>query len=181
MAAHCSTSARSLSTCLPYRTLFKEPGTGIDFQFAGAMDYAPMTVRKSAFLDIGGIDEGAGEPGQCGIISDWDMSGRMWLAGWQMGYTWIAMQGDGVTGGWGWLAVHLGWCCTSLRRCLLPGTVGMVQQTRCCGAAVLRCCGAAVLRCCGAAVLRCCGAASLRSEELCLRSARVTAAEGHRH
>jgi hypothetical protein len=93
-----------------YRTFFKDPVSGLDFQFAGAMDFAPMTMRRSAYLDIGGIDEGMGEPGQCAIMSDWELSSRMWLAGWQMGYTWLSMQGDGATGGWGWLAFeHVIW------------------------------------------------------------------------
>ncbi len=78
-----------------------DPALNISFQFAGALDFAPMTVRRSAYLEIGGIDEGMGEPGQCGIMSDWEMSSRMWLAGWQMGYMWIGMRADGEQGGSG--------------------------------------------------------------------------------
>ncbi len=65
----------------------------------GASDYAPFSFRKAAYLDIGGIDEGMGEPGQCGILSDWEISSRMWLAGWQLGYSYIFMKLDGGTGG----------------------------------------------------------------------------------
>jgi hypothetical protein len=51
----------------------------------GVADYAPYSFRRAAFLDIGGLDEGASEPGQCGIISDWEVGpagagrgGRSW-------------------------------------------------------------------------------------------------------
>lgn len=92
----------------------------------GASDYAPYSFRRAAYLDIGGIDESAGEPGQCGILSDWEISSRVWLAGWQLGYTYIFTRLDGGIGG----------------RLLCAGAVV------CCGVV---CCGVA-LRC--AAVLQ---------------------------
>lgn len=35
------------------------------------IDMAPMAVRRSAMLAIGGMDESMSEPGECGIIADW--------------------------------------------------------------------------------------------------------------
>ena len=40
--------------------------------------------RKSALKYIGGIDETLSEPGECGIWGDWELSTRMWLAGFQV-------------------------------------------------------------------------------------------------
>jgi GT2 family glycosyltransferase len=42
--------------------------------------------RRSAWLDIGGIDEGMMGKGECAIWSDYDISMRLWLAGYQIGY-----------------------------------------------------------------------------------------------
>jgi hypothetical protein len=55
-------------------TFFKDPDLNVDFQFVGAADFAPYSFRRSAFMEIGGLDEGSSEPGQCGIISDWEVS-----------------------------------------------------------------------------------------------------------
>ena len=46
------------------------------------MDMAPLALRRTALLQVGGFDETLSEPGMCGIISDWDLSQRMWVAGW---------------------------------------------------------------------------------------------------
>ena len=53
-------------------------------QFVFAVDYAPVAVRKAAFQHVGGVDEGTSEPGECGIIGDWELSTRMWASGWQV-------------------------------------------------------------------------------------------------
>ncbi len=66
----------------------------------GVADYAPYTFRRTTFMDIGGLDEGASEPGQCGIISDWEVSTRVWLAGWQVGYMHVPVSQDSAQGGW---------------------------------------------------------------------------------
>lgn len=97
------------------RTNFREPTLDIPFQFVGVADYAPYTFRRTTFMDIGGLDEGASEPGQCGIISDWEVSTRVWLAGWQVGYMHVPVSQDSAQGGWRQLvcnAVQRGtvWC-----------------------------------------------------------------------
>ncbi|KAG2489110.1 hypothetical protein HYH03_012336 [Edaphochlamys debaryana] len=55
-------------------------------QFVSIIDYAPIAVRRSAFLHIGGIDANMAESGACGVHSDYDFTMRMWLAGWQVSY-----------------------------------------------------------------------------------------------
>jgi hypothetical protein len=64
---------RGLATFFPRRTFFKDPELNVDFQFVGVADFAPFSFRRAAFMDIGGMDEGASEPGMCGIISDWEV------------------------------------------------------------------------------------------------------------
>lgn len=36
-------------------------------QFVLAVDFAPLAVRRTAFQQVGGLDEGLGEAGECGI------------------------------------------------------------------------------------------------------------------
>lgn len=60
---------------------FLDPETGVKFQFALRADMAPIAFRKSAFLHLGGFDETLSEAGECGIGSDWDITHRMWVAG----------------------------------------------------------------------------------------------------
>lgn len=38
------------------------------------------------------FDEGLADPGECGILQDWELSTRMWLKGWQVGLVRNAMQ-----------------------------------------------------------------------------------------
>ncbi|KAG2429410.1 hypothetical protein HYH02_014065 [Chlamydomonas schloesseri] len=55
-------------------------------QFVSIIDYAPIAVRRSSFLAVGGIDENMSEAGACGVHSDYDLTLRMWMAGWQVAY-----------------------------------------------------------------------------------------------
>lgn len=48
------------------------------------VDYAPMAIRRSALQNVGWLDETLADPGECGIWSDWEISTRLWLAGWQV-------------------------------------------------------------------------------------------------
>ena len=43
-------------------------------------------MRAAALREIGGIDEGLAVPGECGIFTDYELSLRFWLAGWQVGH-----------------------------------------------------------------------------------------------
>lgn len=79
---------RDFQQTRPVRSWFANPALGgAEMMWVPVADWAPMAVRRSALLDIGGIDEGLSEPGECGIVSDADLSYRMWLAGWQV--TWM--------------------------------------------------------------------------------------------
>eukprot|EP00195_Chlamydomonas_chlamydogama_P001199 CAMPEP_0202922730 /NCGR_PEP_ID=MMETSP1392-20130828/78076_1 /ASSEMBLY_ACC=CAM_ASM_000868 /TAXON_ID=225041 /ORGANISM="Chlamydomonas chlamydogama, Strain SAG 11-48b" /LENGTH=357 /DNA_ID=CAMNT_0049616373 /DNA_START=208 /DNA_END=1281 /DNA_ORIENTATION=+ len=79
---------------------FKDPATGIKAHWVQRVDMAPMIVRRSAYLYIGGMDETLSEPGMCGIVSDWDICHRMWTAGWSvMAASPLLMQGDGHESG----------------------------------------------------------------------------------
>lgn len=42
------------------------------------------SLRRSAWQHVGGIDETMSEPGECGIMSDFELCTRMWLAGYQV-------------------------------------------------------------------------------------------------
>ena len=81
---------------------FKDPKLpgDIPLMFVEKVDMAPLAVRRSAYLHIGGMDETMTEPGECGILTDWDLSLRMWVAGWHvMTTTQVVMTHDGQPGG----------------------------------------------------------------------------------
>ncbi|EFJ48071.1 hypothetical protein VOLCADRAFT_91271 [Volvox carteri f. nagariensis] len=65
---------------------FSDPSTGNFFTFPLQVDYAPMALRRAALLHVGGVDEGMSDVGECGIVSDWELSIRMWTAGWHVGF-----------------------------------------------------------------------------------------------
>ncbi len=48
---------------------------GVDMQFCALVDTAPLVVRRSVFLELGGLDEGLSEPGECG---EWTAAGVGW-------------------------------------------------------------------------------------------------------
>ncbi|GLC55625.1 hypothetical protein PLESTB_001008200 [Pleodorina starrii] len=73
--------------------LFSDSGTGNFFTFPLQVDYAPMALRRSALLNVGGVDEGMSDVGECGIMSDWELSIRMWAAGWQVGFMPLVSRG----------------------------------------------------------------------------------------
>ena len=54
----------------------------LPMQFIGCVDIGPLVARRSAFIDVGGFDEGISPPGFPGIGLDFDISIRMWLRGW---------------------------------------------------------------------------------------------------
>ncbi|KAG1674950.1 hypothetical protein FOA52_014744 [Chlamydomonas sp. UWO 241] len=69
------------------RTMFfKDPLTGIPFNFVQLVDFGPLAFRRSAYRGVGGLDEGMSEAGMCGIYSDFEICVRLWAAGWQVGY-----------------------------------------------------------------------------------------------
>ncbi|GIL60741.1 hypothetical protein Vafri_15268 [Volvox africanus] len=86
----------------PDTFMFSDPGTGNFFTFPLQVDYAPVALRRAALLSVGGVDEGMSDRGECGIMSDWELSVRFWTAGWQVGYMPLVMRGrvnneDGTT------------------------------------------------------------------------------------
>ena len=66
-----------------YGVLHQDPAHGLPFEFVSVADYAPYAVRREAYLEVGGMDEGVVEPGECGIMTDYELSLRFWMAGWQ--------------------------------------------------------------------------------------------------
>ena len=56
-------------------------------------DLAPFAFRSDAYLEVGGLDEGLAEPGECAIGQDYELSTRLWLSGWQVGR--LAGRGGG--------------------------------------------------------------------------------------
>ena len=59
---------------------------GMPFQFVTVADYSPFAVRASALAVVGGMDEGMAAPGECGILADYDLCMRLWMAGWQVAH-----------------------------------------------------------------------------------------------
>lgn len=65
---------------------FLDKGTGLPFHFVMNVDFGPLVLSRRAFLDIGGLDEATSDRGECGITSDWELSYRLWAAGYHVGY-----------------------------------------------------------------------------------------------
>jgi len=65
---------------------FRDPSTNISMQFVQLVDFAPLAVRRTAFHHVGGLDEGLSDPGRCGVYSDFELSYRLWRAGWQVAF-----------------------------------------------------------------------------------------------
>ncbi|GFR46798.1 hypothetical protein Agub_g8430 [Astrephomene gubernaculifera] len=71
---------------------------GVSWTYAHLVDFAPMAVRASTYHALGGLEEGWTRPGDCGISGDWELCYRAWVAGWQVGYMFMAgLQGDRST------------------------------------------------------------------------------------
>lgn len=63
----------------------RDPVLDLPFNFVSVASFSPFSVRREAFLDVGGMDEAAADPGECGIQADWELSMRFWWGGWQVG------------------------------------------------------------------------------------------------
>lgn len=68
---------------------FKDGVSNIVFQFISLADFGPYAFRRTAYIDIGGLDEGMSEAGQCGIQSDFDVSMRLWAAEYLVGHIYL--------------------------------------------------------------------------------------------
>ena len=77
---------------------------GVPFQFVTVADFSPFAVRAAALAAVGGLDEGLASPGDCGIFTDYELSLRMWAAGWQVGH--MALRG-GMRAGEGVGGTHV--------------------------------------------------------------------------
>lgn len=78
--------------------VFEDPELKMPMEFVHVVDFAPVFVRRSVFLHVGGLDEDMTEPGMCAMWVDWDLSARLWTAGWQVVYQHSGMVGDGHPG-----------------------------------------------------------------------------------
>ncbi|CAI6001876.1 unnamed protein product [Closterium sp. NIES-65] len=80
-----------------------DPRTSLRGFFAGVVDFAPFVMRRDVFLELGGLDEGLSARGECGIITDWHFTYRIWFGGYQvMNVAWDPPEsgiGRGVEGG----------------------------------------------------------------------------------
>ncbi|GLI62809.1 hypothetical protein VaNZ11_005558 [Volvox africanus] len=76
-----------------------DSATGVKWTYAQTVDFAPMAIRASIYDAVGGLDEGTSRPGDCGIWGDWELSTRVWMDGWQVGYMFLeGRTGDGQPG-----------------------------------------------------------------------------------
>ena len=57
---------------------------GMRYQYVAVADFAPLVVRATAYADVGGCDEGGVPPGESGIHLDFELSLRLWAAGWHV-------------------------------------------------------------------------------------------------
>lgn len=62
-------------------TFGMDRATGESAAPAELVDVGPLAFRRSAWLNTGGLDEAWGPLGQTGVISDWQLVLRQWLAG----------------------------------------------------------------------------------------------------
>ncbi|GFR43729.1 hypothetical protein Agub_g4840, partial [Astrephomene gubernaculifera] len=77
---------------------FYDPATNNDMIFAFQVDLAPIAIRRSAFRLVGGLDEGMSDRGECGIWSDWELSIRLWVAGWRVAFMPLMRKTEGDPG-----------------------------------------------------------------------------------
>jgi hypothetical protein len=98
---------------------------GVPFQFVTVADFSPFAVRATALAVVGGMDEGMAAPGECGIVTDYELSLRMWTAGWHVAH--MALRG-GFRGGKGPGGTHrslsVGLKCWSKQMGLNYGVLG---------------------------------------------------------
>jgi hypothetical protein len=57
---------------------------GLQYQYVAVADFAPLALRATAYADVGGCDEGAVPSGESGILLDFELSLRLWAAGWHV-------------------------------------------------------------------------------------------------
>ena len=57
---------------------------GLRYQYVMVADFAPLVLRAAAYADVGGVDEGAAPPGESGIMLDFELTLRLWAAGWHV-------------------------------------------------------------------------------------------------
>eukprot|EP00873_Tetraselmis_striata_P028799 jgi/Tetstr1/449063/TSEL_036277.t1 len=62
-----------------------DPTTRIPFMFAYKVNAAPLIVRRSVLLELGGLHRELSCPGEAGIGFDFELSARMWAEGHQVG------------------------------------------------------------------------------------------------
>ena len=96
-------SAEGVGRRMPQHAIMYRHG-GVPFQFVTVADFSPFAVRASALAAVGGLDEGLAAPGECGIFTDYELSLRMWAAGWQVGH--MALRG-GMRAGEGVGGTHV--------------------------------------------------------------------------
>lgn len=82
---------------------YMDKDTGAIAQFVMLANFGPYALRRAAYVDVGGLDEGYTEPGQCGIFSDFDLSMRLWSAGYLVLHMYTPQshmfESDGEVGG----------------------------------------------------------------------------------
>ena len=75
---------------------------GLAYQHVHVTDFSPLVVRATAFADVGGCDEGLVPSGESGIVTDYELSYRMWAAGWHVTQMRApSLKGGGGVGGTG--------------------------------------------------------------------------------
>ena len=101
---------------------YSDPATGLEYQYVTVADFSPLVVRATAFADVGGCDEvrsptaaatskghktdaaraqGGAPSGESGIMMDYELSMRMWAAGWHVAQLRVPSLkgGGGLKGG----------------------------------------------------------------------------------
>ncbi|GLI65087.1 hypothetical protein VaNZ11_008523 [Volvox africanus] len=76
-----------------------DPRTNITWTYVHFTDFAPMAILASMFWELGGLEEGISQRGDCGIVGDWELCARAWVAGWQVAH--FHWDGRGAAGGGG--------------------------------------------------------------------------------
>ena len=71
----------------PEMVVYRDAGLNTSMQFVLLADFGPFAVRREAFMDVGGVDETFGNRGECAIYADFELTARMWSAGWEVAHS----------------------------------------------------------------------------------------------
>ncbi|CAI5466621.1 unnamed protein product [Closterium sp. Yama58-4] len=77
----------------------RDPETGVGMHFTGLVTGMPLVVRRNVLRRLGGLDEADDREGEAAIVSDWQLTTRVWLSGYQVARLHLRKGASGDAGG----------------------------------------------------------------------------------